>query len=84
MQLEVVTPTGSAVQTAADEVIVPGAEGEFDVLPGHTPFMSALRPGILRYRHGSENQTLAIGPGLVEVTGADKIVVLTDRAVRPD
>ena len=42
MHLEVVTPTGTAVSTNVDEVIVPGAEGEFGVLAGHTPFMSAL------------------------------------------
>jgi len=84
MLLEVVTPAGSAVSTNADEVIVPGAEGEFGVLPGHTPFISALRPGNLRYKSGAEVHTLSIGAGLVEVTGLDKIVVLTDRAVRPD
>jgi F-type H+-transporting ATPase subunit epsilon len=84
MVLEVVTPSGSAVSSNADEVIVPGAEGEFGVLPGHTAFMSALRPGTLRYRNGSETQTMTIGAGLVEVTGHDKVVVLTDRAVRAD
>ena len=84
MQLEVVTPAGSAVSTNADEVIVPGAEGEFGVLPGHTPFMSALKPGTLRYRGPDGAQTLVIGAGLVEVTGADKVVVLTDKASRAD
>jgi F-type H+-transporting ATPase subunit epsilon len=84
MLLEVVTPTGSAVSTNADEVIVPGAEGEFGVLGGHTPFVSALKPGSLRYRTGAEMRVLSIGAGLVEVTGLDKVVVLTDRATRPD
>lgn len=84
MHLEVVTPTGTAVSSTVDEVIVPGAEGEFGVLAGHTAFMSALKPGILRYKNGSESHTLSIGAGLVEVTGSDKVVVLTDRAARPD
>jgi F-type H+-transporting ATPase subunit epsilon len=84
MLLEVVTPTGSAVSTNADEVVVPGAEGEFGVLAGHTPFMSALKPGSLRYRTGAEMHVLSIGAGLVEVTGLDKVVVLTERATRPD
>jgi F-type H+-transporting ATPase subunit epsilon len=84
MLLEVVTPTGSAISTNADEVVVPGAEGEFGVLTGHTPFVSALKPGSLRYRTGAETHVLSIGAGLVEVNGLDKIVVLTERATRPD
>lgn len=84
MQLEVVTPQGSAVTTEADEIIVPGAEGEFDVLPGHTPFMSALKPGLLKYRSAGQMDQLAIGAGLVEVTGANRVVILTDRAAAPD
>jgi F-type H+-transporting ATPase subunit epsilon len=84
MQLEVVTPTGNALTTETDEVIVPGAEGEFGVLAGHTPFMSALKPGTLRYRTGGTTQALSIGAGLVEVTGQNRVVVLTDRASTSD
>ena len=80
MQLEIVTPAGSALTTETDEVIVPGAEGEFGVLAGHTPFMSALKPGTLRYRAQGTTQSLAIGAGLVEVTGQNRVVVLTDKA----
>jgi F-type H+-transporting ATPase subunit epsilon len=68
MLLEVVTP--------------PGVRGEFGVLPGHIPFVSALKEGTLTYRErGSSNRkSLAIGPGFAEVVGGDKVVVLTQSA----
>ncbi len=80
MQLEVVTPTGTAATADADEIIVPGAEGEFDVLPGHTPFVSAMKPGVLRYRKGGDFRSLTVGAGLVEVTGGDRVIVLAETA----
>lgn len=84
MQFEVVTPSGTAIAAEVDEVIAPGQEGEFGVLPGHTPFMSAMRPGVLRYGKGSASQVLAVGSGLVEVSGDDRIIVITDRSEKPE
>jgi F-type H+-transporting ATPase subunit epsilon len=80
MQLEVVTPRGVAVSTDADEVTAPGARGEFGVLPGHTPFIAALRPGVLSYRKGGKREVLAVGAGFAEVSGKDRVVVLTQLA----
>ncbi len=84
MQFEVVTPSGTAVTAEVDEVIAPGQEGEFGVLPGHTPFMSAMRPGVLRYIKGGAEQRLAVGGGLVEVSGTDRIIVVTERSEKPE
>ena len=89
MQLEVVTPRGTVVSTEVSEVTAPGIEGEFGALPGHTPFITALRPGILSWRTGSGSDKgkatlLAVGAGYAEVSGADKVVVITRAAVRPD
>ena len=47
MQLTVTTPRGYLVQIEVDEIAAPGVEGEFGVLPGHIPFMSVLKPGVL-------------------------------------
>ena len=80
MMVEVVTPTGVAVESDADEVTVPGARGEFGVLPGHTPFVSALKPGVLSYRVKTKRSVLAVGPGFAEVSGKDRVVVLTQQA----
>ena len=50
MRLSVTTPRGALVDTDVEEVTAPGTLGEFGVLPGHVPLMSALKPGVLVYR----------------------------------
>ncbi|MDH5669947.1 MAG: ATP synthase F1 subunit epsilon, partial [Nitrospira sp.] len=50
------------------EVIAPGAEGDFGVLPGHCHFLSALRIGELRYRNGEQTNHMAVLWGYAEVT----------------
>ena len=82
MKVEVVTPTGTVVSTDADELIAPGVAGEFGVLPGHTPFISAMKPGILKYKTGGAVHQLAVGAGLVEVSGDERVVVITDRTAK--
>jgi F-type H+-transporting ATPase subunit epsilon len=85
MQLEVVTPAGQAVSAEVDEVTVPGAVGEFGVLPGHTPFLTALRPGLLSWRGRASNGALVIGTGFCEVTAdSARVVVLTQSATKPE
>lgn len=75
MRLEVVTPKGTLLSQEADEVTAPGVLGEFGVLPGHVPFLTGLRPGVLSYRHGGSSGVVAVGAGYVEVAG-DRVVVL--------
>jgi F-type H+-transporting ATPase subunit epsilon len=83
MHVEVVTPKGIAFAGDADEVIAPGASGEFGVLPGHTPFLTALKAGPLTVRKGGDKTVLTVGAGYAEVSGptrGDKIVVLVQEA----
>ncbi len=80
MHLEVLTPTKTAVTVEVDEVTVPGLAGEFGVLPGHTPFLTALKEGTLSWRGKSGAGALQIGPGYCEVDGKDRVVVLTQSA----
>ncbi len=88
MQLHVVTPTGTPTEIEVDEVTLPGISGEFGVLKGHIPFVSALQPGVLRYRQGTSKERLAIGAGFAEVAPLDastptgKVIVLTESAVK--
>lgn len=84
LHLEIVTPKGAVVATDAEEVILPGKDGEFGVLEGHIPFLSALKPGVVRYQDQDGSQRLAIGTGFAEVGASDKVLVLTDSHALPE
>lgn len=84
LHLEIVTPKGSVVDLTTEEVILPGKLGEFGVLDGHIPFLSALKPGVVSYRAGNEFRRLAIGSGFAEVGAGHKVLVLTDVHARPE
>ena len=75
LTLEIVTPDRALLREEVDEVVVPGSQGEFGVLPGHTPLLSTLRIGELWYRQGQEKHFLAIAFGFVEVL-PDRVTVL--------
>jgi F-type H+-transporting ATPase subunit epsilon len=75
LTLEIVTPDRALLREEVDEVVVPGSEGDFGVLPGHTPLLSMLKIGELWYRQGQEKHFLAIAFGFVEVL-PDRVTVL--------
>ncbi len=80
--LHVVTPDQSFSHDV-DEVSLPGAEGDFGVLPGHTPFFTALRTGQMWYRKGAEKHYLVVSVGFVEVLPA-KVTVIAQVAERAE
>ena len=82
IQLNIVTPDHS-YSYEVDEVSMPGQEGDFGVLPGHTPLLAGLRTGMMWYRQGSEKQFLAVAVGFVEVL-PDRVTVLSQVAERAD
>jgi F-type H+-transporting ATPase subunit epsilon len=77
IKLELVTPERLLVSEEVDEIIAPGYEGEFGVLPGHTQYLVILSIGVLRYRMGDEVRRVAVGGGFAEVT-PDRVVILAD------
>ena len=77
--LEIVTPERRVVREEVDEVVCPGIEGEFGVLPGHTPFLTALKIGELSYRMGDQRKYIAITWGYAEVDG-ERVEILADMA----
>jgi F-type H+-transporting ATPase subunit epsilon len=77
--LDVVTPERQVLSTEVDEVSAPGALGYFGVLPGHTPFITTLGVGELRYRSGNQWEYLSITWGYAEVL-PNKVTVLTETA----
>ncbi len=81
LTLEIVTPDRALVRDEVDEVVVPGSEGEFGILPGHTPLLANLRVGELWYRQGQEKHYLAIAFGFAEVL-PDRVTILAQVAER--
>jgi F-type H+-transporting ATPase subunit epsilon len=81
--LEVVTPEKQLLSQEVDEVIAPGTEGEFGVLPGHCHFLSTLRIGELRYRVGNRTNHMAILWGYAEVTPT-KVTVMAEVAEKAE
>lgn len=68
ISLSVVTPEGQAFHGEAEAVVLPGSEGEFGVLPGHEPFLTALRIGPMTIRKaGGEELHAAVSQGFAEV-----------------
>ena len=82
IKLEVVTPERFVVSEEAQIVVAPGVQGEFGVLSGHTPFLSALKLGTIRYKdaQGVERAVFVSG-GFAEVL-PDKVTVLAESAER--
>lgn len=79
LNVEIVTPERRLVQTQADEVIAPGAEGLFGVRPGHTPYLSVMQPGPLTVRDGATKNVFFVSGGFVEA-GQSVVRVLADAA----
>jgi F-type H+-transporting ATPase subunit epsilon len=77
--LEVVTPDRLVLSTEADVVVCPGVEGQFGVLVGHIPFLSALEIGEMYYRKGGQTEYLAVSAGFAEVTGS-KVTIVAEAA----
>src|SRR5262252_9218635 len=83
LQLHIVSADRSLVDETVDEVEIPGADGYFGVLPGHTPLLAILGAGELWYRQGSEKHYLAIAFGFAEVQ-PDRVTILAEIAEKPD
>ena len=81
--LEIVTPDRLIVREEVDEIQVPGSEGYFGILPGHSPLLATMKVGELWYRLGREHHYLAIAGGFVEVL-PDRVAILAQIAERAE
>jgi F-type H+-transporting ATPase subunit epsilon len=79
LKLVVVTPERKVVEEEADEVQLPGELGYLGILPGHTPLITLLKTGVLAYRNGNVEKSLAVSSGFAEISG-DTVSVLGDLA----
>lgn len=83
LRLIIVTPYGQVLSEDVDEVTAPGSEGEFGVLPGHMPFFTTLKIGILTYKKDGQTNYVFINSGYAEVTH-DKVIITADSAERAE
>ena len=79
LQLEIVTPDKLVLSKEVDYVGAPGLEGEFGVLPGHIPFISALAIGYLYYKAEGKTFCAFVSGGFAEVSD-NKVTVLAESA----
>ena len=83
IDLQIVTPDKMLVHEPVDEVEIPGTEGYFGVLPGHTPLLASLAVGELWYRKGQEKTFLSIAFGFAEVL-PERVTILAQLAERAE
>jgi F-type H+-transporting ATPase subunit epsilon len=79
LELQIVTPDRLLAREQVDEVEIPGSEGYFGVLPGHTPMLASLAVGEMWYRKGQEKTYLALAFGFAEVL-PDRVTILAQIA----
>ena len=83
LKIDIVTAERVVYSEEVDAVIAPGVEGQLGILPHHAPLMTTLQAGELRVRRGSEEDSLAISGGFLEVR-PDRVIVLADTAERAE
>src|SRR5262249_25767462 len=80
IRLEIVTPDAVVYSDDVDMVTLPAVDGQIGILPMHVPLMTQMVPGEMIVRKDGQDQSLAVGEGLVEITG-DHVAILTDLAI---
>ena len=78
-KFELVSPERILLSVDADQVVVPGADGDFAVLAGHAPVITTLRPGIIDVTAGGTRKRLFVKSGFAEVDPA-RLTVLAQKA----
>jgi F-type H+-transporting ATPase subunit epsilon len=80
LRVSMVTPRGPVAGQDTDAVTAPGQLGEFEVLPGHVPFLTQLHPGVLVLGE-RERRVFAVSTGFLEVEPDGTVLVLVEQAV---
>jgi F-type H+-transporting ATPase subunit epsilon len=83
LRLEIVTPEATVYSEDVDMVTLEGVEGQMGILPEHVRLMTQLVPGEMIVRKDGRDDFLAVGEGVVEITG-DRVSIVTDMAVRAE
>jgi len=79
LAVNLVTPKGVVAHTDTDSVQAPGELGEFQLLPGHVPMLTALKPGVLSI--GTKGSMYAVSSGYLRVDPAGAVEILVEQAM---
>jgi F-type H+-transporting ATPase subunit epsilon len=79
-QFDLVAPERLLVSEPVDQVVVPGSDGYFTVLKGHSPFMSSLKPGVVDVSRGGQITRIFVRGGFADVNPAG-LTILAEEAV---
>ena len=80
LKLEIVTPEGTVYSEDVELVTLPGIAGQMGIYPRHVPLISQMVPGEMIVHKDGRDTFVAVGEGLIEVTG-DRVSILTDLAI---
>ena len=80
LRLEIVTPQAIVFSEDVGMVTLPAIEGQIGVYPKHVRLITQIVPGEIIVSAGAEDRFIAVGEGLVEITG-DHVVIVTDMAI---
>jgi F-type H+-transporting ATPase subunit epsilon len=83
LKLEIATPEGTVYSEDVELVTLPGVEGQMGVYPQHIRLITKLVPGEMIVQKNGHDDYLAVGEGLVEITG-ERISIVTDMALPAD
>lgn len=79
-QFELVSPERLVMSAEVDEVVVPGAEGQFTVMKGHAPMMATLRPGIVDVKRGGTTERVFVRGGFADINPSG-FTLLAEQAI---
>jgi F-type H+-transporting ATPase subunit epsilon len=80
LKLDIITPAGTAYSADVQMVTLPSITGQIGIYPVHVPLLTRIVPGEMIVRTNGRDEFLAVGEGLVEVTG-DHVAIVTDMAI---
>lgn len=84
LHFELVSPERLLMDVEADSVVVPGTDGDFQVLPNHAPVMSTVRTGMITVSMGGQQKELFVNGGFAEVTPTGLVILAEEAIARED
>ncbi|MBO4928100.1 MAG: ATP synthase F1 subunit epsilon [Clostridiales bacterium] len=83
MMLEVVTPYDVFFEGRIERVVIPAMDGQYGIMPGHSPLVLAITPGIARFDVDGESRSFVISEGFAEI-GQHVVIIVCNAAEWPE